>query len=208
VDTSGEGSCHEAFRAWLAQGSLETSDGYREARRAAASAVAEAKTRVWEEFGEAMEDDFRLASSKFCQTIRQFRKGKQGLAQAVLSRGGELLTQTEDIVGGWKQHFEELLNPTSRSFVEEVESEESEEASSISLAEVAEVVKLFSGKAPGVDKICPELLKALDIVGLSWLTRLVNVAWRSGTVPVECQTGVVVPNVKKGGPEGVHQLSG
>ena len=51
----------EAFRAWLAQGSPETADGYREARRAAASVVAKAKTQVWEEFGEAMEKEFRLA---------------------------------------------------------------------------------------------------------------------------------------------------
>jgi len=59
------------------------------------SVVAEAKIRVWEEFREAMEKDFRLASRKFWQTIRRLSKGKQGLAQAVLSRGGELLTQTE-----------------------------------------------------------------------------------------------------------------
>jgi len=92
----------------------------------------------------------------------------------------------------------------------EITSTSSEsEASPISLAEVAEVVKkLFSGKAPGVDEIRLEMLKALDIVGLSWLTRLVNVAWRSGTVPVEWQTGVVVPIFKKRGLEGVLQLSG
>jgi len=41
----------EAFRAWLAHGSPETADGYWEARRAAASAVTEAKKQVWEEFG-------------------------------------------------------------------------------------------------------------------------------------------------------------
>jgi len=35
-------------------------------------------------------------------------------------------------------------------------------------------------------EIRPEMLKALDIAGLSWLTRLFSVAWRSGTVPVEC----------------------
>jgi len=46
-----------------------------------------------------MEKDFPLASRKFWQTVRRLRKGKQGLAQAVLNRGGELLTQTEDIVG-------------------------------------------------------------------------------------------------------------
>jgi len=39
----------ETFRAWLAQGSPETAD-----------AVAEAKTRVWYEFGEDMEKDFGL----------------------------------------------------------------------------------------------------------------------------------------------------
>jgi len=80
--------------------------------------------------------------------------------------------------------------------VEEAESEDSGKASPISLVEVAEVKKLFRSKAPGVDEIGPEMLKALDIIGLSWLTRLVNVAWRSGTVPVEWQT--VVPIFKKG----------
>ncbi|KAI3352271.1 hypothetical protein L3Q82_005173 [Scortum barcoo] len=45
---------------------------------------------------------------------------------------------------------------------------------------------------------CPEYLKSLDVVGLSWLTRLCNIAWRLGTVPLEWQTGVVVPLFKKG----------
>ncbi|KAI3368719.1 hypothetical protein L3Q82_025414 [Scortum barcoo] len=58
--------------------------------------------------------------------------------------------------------------------------------------------KLLGGKAPGVDEIRPEYLKSLDVVGLSWLTRLCNIAWRLGTVPLEWQTGVVVPLFKKG----------
>jgi len=45
-------------------------DRYREAKRTAASAVAEAKARVWEEFGEAIEKDFQLASRRFWQTVR------------------------------------------------------------------------------------------------------------------------------------------
>lgn len=35
----------------------------------------------------------------------------------------------------------------------------------------------------GVDEIRPEILKASDIVGLSGLTRLSSITWRSGTVP-------------------------
>ena len=54
----------EAFWAWLAQGSPETANGYREARKVVASAGAEAETQMWEEFGKAMED-FLLSSTKF-----------------------------------------------------------------------------------------------------------------------------------------------
>ncbi len=49
-----------------------------------------------------------------------------------------------------------------------------------------------------MDEIHSEILKALDIVGLSWLTCLFSVMRRSGTVPVEWQTGVVVQIIKKG----------
>ena len=65
-------------------------------------------------------------------------------------------------------------------------------------AEVAEVVKrLLGGKDPGVDEVRPEFLKALDVVELSWLTRLCNIAWTSGTVPLDWQIGMVVPLFKK-----------
>ncbi|KAI3356606.1 hypothetical protein L3Q82_017807 [Scortum barcoo] len=125
-------------------------------KQAAARTVLEAKTRVWEEFGEAMEEDYP---------------------------GGELLTSTGDIVGRWKKYFEDLLNPTDLPSNEEAEAGDSEVDSSITQAEVTEVVrKLLSGKAPGVDEIRPEYLKSLDVVGLSWLTRLCNIAWRLGTV--------------------------
>lgn len=49
-----------------------------------------------------------------------------------------------------------------------------------------------------VDVICPEFLKALHALGLSWLTRIYNFAWRSGVVTLDWQTGVVVPIFGKG----------
>ncbi len=188
----------ESYRAWLVWDS-EAADGYRQAKRAAARVVAEAKTRVWEKFGEAMEEDYRSASKRFWQTVRRLRRGKQYPANTVYSGGGELLTSTGDIVGRWKEYFEDLLNPTDTPSVEEAGAGDSEVDSSITQAEVTEVVrKLLGGKAPGVDEICPEYLKSLDVVGLSWLTRLCNIAWQLGTVPLDWQTGVVVPLFKKG----------
>ncbi|KAK3506799.1 hypothetical protein QTP70_028368, partial [Hemibagrus guttatus] len=69
----------------------------------------------------------------------------------------------------------------------------------ITQAEVTEVVQqLLGGKAPGVDEIRPKYLKSLDVVGLSWMTRLCNIAWWSGTVPLDWATGVVIPLFKKG----------
>ncbi|KAK3541858.1 hypothetical protein QTP86_008196 [Hemibagrus guttatus] len=189
----------ESYRAWLARGTPEAAEAYRQAKRTAAGVVSEAKTRVWEEFGEVMEKDYRTASGKFWQTVRCLRGGKQLSANTVYSGGGELLALTRDIVGQWKEYFEDLLNPTDTPSVEEPEAEGSEVDSFITQAEVTEVVQqLLGGKAPGVDEIRPEYLKSLDVVGLSWLTRLCNIAWRSGTVPLDWATRVVIPLFKKG----------
>ncbi|TWW71179.1 hypothetical protein D4764_17G0006620 [Takifugu flavidus] len=138
----------ESYWAFLACETPEAADRYRQAKRSAATAVAKAKTWAWEEFGEAVENDFRTASKRFWTTIRRLRRGKQCTVSAVYS------------------------------------------------GDVSEVVKkLLGGKAPGVDEIRPEFLKALDVLGLSWLTRLCNIAW---AVPLDWQTGVVVPLFKKG----------
>ncbi|TWW81643.1 hypothetical protein D4764_01G0014580 [Takifugu flavidus] len=72
-------------KALLACGTPEAADRYRQAKRSAATAVAEAKTRAWEQFGEAMENDFRTASKRFWTTIRHLRKGKQCTVNAVYS---------------------------------------------------------------------------------------------------------------------------
>ncbi|KAI3364402.1 hypothetical protein L3Q82_010826 [Scortum barcoo] len=125
----------------LACGTPDAVDRYRQAKQAAARTVLEAKTRVWEEFGEAMEEDYRQSASKrFWQTIRRLRRGKQYSANTVCSAGGELLTSTGDIVGRWKKYFEDLLNPTDLPSNEEAEAGVSEVDSSITQAEVTEEV--------------------------------------------------------------------
>ncbi|KAJ3601326.1 hypothetical protein NHX12_032297 [Muraenolepis orangiensis] len=62
-----------------------------------------------------MEKDFQSAPKRFWQTIRRLRRGKRGSIQAVYSKGGTLLTSTEEVIGRWKEHFVELLNPTTPS---------------------------------------------------------------------------------------------
>ncbi|KAK3529991.1 hypothetical protein QTP86_009376 [Hemibagrus guttatus] len=129
----------ESYRAWLAQGTPEAAGAYRLAKQTAARVVSEAKTRVWEEFGEAMEKDYRTVSGKFWQTIRRLRRGKQLSANTVYNGGGQLLASTGDIVGRWKEYFEDLLNPTDMPSVKEPEAEDSEVDSFITQAEATEV---------------------------------------------------------------------
>ncbi|TWW59208.1 hypothetical protein D4764_06G0007380 [Takifugu flavidus] len=78
----------ESYRALLACGTPEAAERYRQAKRSATTAVAEAKTRAWEEFGEAMENDFRMAPKRFWTTFRRLRKGKQCTVNAVYSGDG------------------------------------------------------------------------------------------------------------------------
>ncbi|KAI3355100.1 hypothetical protein L3Q82_017971 [Scortum barcoo] len=86
-------------------------DRYRQAKQAAARTVLEAKTRVWEEFGEAMEEDYRSASKRFWQTVRRLRRGKQYSANTVYSAGGELLTSN----WGHCRTVEEILRGSPQS---------------------------------------------------------------------------------------------
>ncbi|XP_070412102.1 uncharacterized protein [Nothobranchius furzeri] len=50
--------------------------------------------------------------------------------------------------------------------------------------------------------------RAWEEFGLSWLTRLCNIAWSSGVFPVAWQTGVVVPIFKKGNLRGCSNYRG
>ncbi|KAK3540927.1 hypothetical protein QTP86_005816 [Hemibagrus guttatus] len=71
----------ESYRACLARRTPEAAEAYRQAKRTTAVVVSEAKTRVWEEFGEAMEKDYRTAPGKFWQTVQRLRRGKAALCQ-------------------------------------------------------------------------------------------------------------------------------
>lgn len=103
---------------------------------------------------------------KFRQTVGCLWRGKQCSANTLHSVGGDLLISTWDTVRWCKDYFEELLNPVVTTSTEEVEPRGFEEDSA--KAKVTNVVnKLFSGKAPGVEKLHPEFLKFLDVSEVS-----------------------------------------
>ncbi|KAI3370740.1 hypothetical protein L3Q82_007285 [Scortum barcoo] len=120
VDTGSKGCC-QAEEGVLSDhvglwDSLSAVDRYRQAKQAAEPrTVLEAKTRVWEEFGEAMEEDYRSASEEILANRLGASEGGSSTLPTLFTvcAGGELLTSTGDIVGRWTEiYFEDLLNPT------------------------------------------------------------------------------------------------
>ncbi|XP_033991643.1 solute carrier family 22 member 7-like [Trematomus bernacchii] len=68
----------EAFRDLLSRGTPEAVARYRQARRTAASAVAEAKQLVWEKFGEDTEKDFQAAPKLLLENCPTPQEGEAG----------------------------------------------------------------------------------------------------------------------------------
>ena len=123
-------------------------------------AVTEANTRTWEEFCEAMNNDFRTALKRFWTTIRCLRRGKQCIINTVYGGDGALLTSTWDVVDRWKEYFEDLLNPTDTSSGKEAGPGDSGVGSPISGAEVAKVVrKLLVAGPRGWMRSAPSCLR-------------------------------------------------
>jgi len=187
-----------SFRKWLARGDDDSRQLYVSKRDLAKKAVAEAKTKSWEEFGSHLEANHTSARKSFWQTIRRLRKGCSPPVTAIRDAHGHLLTESQDILRRWKEYFSDLLNPVT---LHQNSSRLVQRGGSLdmSVAEVERAVKsLKAGKAAGIDELRPEMLKALGMAGIEWMTRLFNVAGREGRVPLDWQTGVVIPLFKKG----------
>ena len=62
----------------------------------------------------------------------------------------------------------------------------------------AVIKSLKTGEAPGEDDIRHELLKAMNLYGVRWLTGVCKVACRTAQAPTQWQTSVTIPIYKKG----------
>ena len=93
--------------------------------------------------GNVQREGISIYLKKFWSTVKQVKKRKQGLAQAVPSRGGTLLPQTRDTVTlKTPEPYQHILSGGSRL-------EDSEEVSPIVMLKVSAVVrKLLSRRTP------------------------------------------------------------
>ena len=188
-----------AFRAWLTNKSCtQLKSQYSAARKTAAMKVKQSKEKSWEDFGQKLDTDYRSANKVFWQTIRRLRGKRSTAPTFVEDSNGAILQHQNEILNRWREYFCDLLNPVE-VHTTEAHDETINEELHLTEAEVNSAIKsLKAGKAPGVDDIRPEMLKAMNCFGIRWLTRVCKVAWKTGKVPKQWQTSVLIPIHKKG----------
>ena len=121
----------------------------------------------------------------------------------VRNNEGILLTKEEEVQQRWKEHFVELLNRPNPEQEAEVISEmeviEEIPSGPITKAEIrSAITSMKAAKAPGVDCLTVELLKADITTTVDVLHDLFCEIWVSETVPADWRRGLIVKIAKKG----------
>ncbi|KAJ8015858.1 hypothetical protein DPEC_G00000780 [Dallia pectoralis] len=136
VDHGGQGSCpteEGGLQGYASPGdsggSCRVPSGPKGCSRCRVRGKAAGVGEVWRSYGEGLS----VGTKMLLENRSAPQKGKTGTIQAVYSKDGTLLTSTDDVIGRWKEHFEELLNPTYTPSSTEAELEADGGSSSVSL---------------------------------------------------------------------------
>ena len=125
-------------------------------------------------------------------------RGKKSQAAFFIEdSNGVTLKDQDTVLNRWREYFSDLLNPVDATSTQ-IHEEQFGEDIQITEAGVNAVIKsLKTGKAPGEDDIRPEMLKAMNMYGVRWLTHVCKVVCRTGQAPKQCQTSVIMSIHKK-----------
>lgn len=116
----------------------------------------------------------------------------------------EAITNQNEIKLRWKEHFEELYNTQNKTdpdVLVEIPSMNLEKSTEDFLkTEIEQAIKeLKRNKAPGIDNITAELIKAGGDTIVNALHVLLNKIYYSETVPEEWSRGIIIPIYKRKG---------
>ncbi|XP_075150688.1 uncharacterized protein LOC142224787 [Haematobia irritans] len=125
--------------------------------------------------------------------------------QPVKDSDGKLLTNVEQQMKRWKEHFEEISNITDGNddancqYTEEIHHEdESIDTEPPTIEEITLAIKkLKKNKAPGENGIPPELLQVDAVISATIIQPHVQDAWTNELLPVDWTKGTIIKLPKK-----------
>ena len=116
-----------------------------------------------------------------------------------------IFCKDHDIIRRWRAYFEEILNrddPPITTDVNEQHEELDINVDTISKEEIKSVLKeIKNGKAPGIDNIPAELLKAdtfCTTMAVNMLHDILLSTWDTERVPNDLKVGIIIKLPKKG----------
>ncbi len=196
----------KAFDEWIAsrgrREEREKREVYMRKKREVKRVVRESKRRIDEEFGRNLSMKWRENKKLFWKEVKKVRRRERGSNRGVRDRDNRLIVRKREKIRRWKEHFEGLLNVENENSAHVIgwgiagrRRERREE--DIRRGEVVEALKkVKTGKAPGIDGVCGEMLKYGGGVVVDWLWKVCSLAWEEGKVPEDWKSGIVVPLYK------------
>lgn len=122
---------------------------------------------------------------------------------AVKGKEGKLLKSKSDRLARWKEHFQEVLNREAPDQPPEEGEDKPDEldidVEAPNLEEIQKAVNsLKNGKAPGVDQVTAEMLKADSKTTSSEFKKIFDIIWEEEQVPTQWTQGLICKIPKKG----------
>ena len=166
-----------------------------------------ARESWWNSMCEDLEKlDKEGRSDKMYQKIKQItgQRKTMGSATVIQDVNGNLLSETEEVKGRWKEHIEALYNKEGKLSAEEMDLEKEHDIDEVNIGpsilkcEIrAAVHVLKKGKAVGVDGIPAEFWKNLGDGATAKLVELCKEIYEKGKWPYDFQKTMMIPLQKK-----------
>ena len=164
------------------------------------------KRRWTEEIAEEAENETKRQHMKTLYTLTKVLSNERPRqSAAVMDKNGKILNDKESKTKRWLEHFSEVLNrnnpsnPVSDIEIELPDKIEQIDTSEPSRIEVRKAIgHLKNGKAPGIDNLQAEMLKADIEYATTKVKEIIDIVWRDEKPARKWRKGLIVKLPKKG----------
>ncbi|KAF2904218.1 hypothetical protein ILUMI_01949 [Ignelater luminosus] len=177
-------------------------EAYQTERKKVKKWVREEKEKSWIEFVEKMNAAYNQNQKLFFATLRNARNEKTTTLRNMKGDTGEIIIEEEKVIEKWRQIFVNLLEgkeeETMQTLVgynqEGIGYEQQTQEVAITEGEMIDTInKTKAGKAPRMDNITTEIIKAGKNKVMKTLVTLMNTVLNTGIAPSDWQTRIIVP---------------
>ena len=139
------------------------------------------------------------AMKSFYKKVKSMRERDQPYCP--ITQQGQIITDKHQIKQRWGGYFEGLLNPNEDTRDNNFSAQDIlEHEPEILRSEVEESLKSAkTGKAPGINGISIEIIKAAGEAGVELLWRVCRAVWKDGIAPMEWRQSTIIPLWKRKG---------